>query len=107
WNRAKPVSSTTLGGYFKKATASAVMATFNIKTPKTTNKIIPEFSIKKLTSRSIPMEIKKKLVNNSLNGRIILVAWWLYSDSDTISPARKAPNARDNPASEVRKATAK
>ena len=31
----------------------------------------------------------------------------MYSDSETISPAINAPNANDNPASEVRKATEK
>ena len=32
---------------------------------------------------------------------------WLYSDSEMISPARKAPRARDNPIKWVSQATAR
>ena len=58
-------------------------------------------------SRSIPMETKKKLVKTSLNGMRLPKALWLYSDSEIISPARKAPKASDMPSSWVSMATAR
>ena len=58
-------------------------------------------------STSIPIETKKKLANTSLIGRKLPKALWLYSESDIISPARNAPNARDIPSFEVSSATAK
>src|SRR5690606_18052034 len=42
-----------------------------------------------------------------IKGKIMQVACWLYSDSEIINPAMKAPKARDKPASDVKNATAK
>jgi hypothetical protein len=68
---------------------------------------ILKFSITKERSRSIPIETKKKLANTSFTGRKFPKTLWLYSDSEIISPARKAPNARDIPSLEVNNAIEK
>jgi hypothetical protein len=51
------------------------------------------------------METKKKDEKVSLKGIMCPKALWLYSDSDIIKPARKAPKARDIPSSAVKNAT--
>ena len=66
-----------------------------------------KFAARNRTSTSIPTEMKKKLVKISRNGRTILAAWWLYSDPDMISPASRAPIARDIPVKETIHATPK
>ena len=53
---------------------------------------------------NIQIETKKKLVKVSLNGMRFPKAWWLYSESEIINPAKKAPKASDIPISEVNKA---
>jgi len=50
-----------------------------------------------LTSKSIPIETKKKLVNTSRKGKIFPRACWLYSESEMMVPAIKAPMARESP----------
>ena len=47
------------------------------------------------------------LIKISLKGKTFTVAWWLYSDSEIISPAKKAPKARDKPTEDVSQAIAK
>src|SRR4030043_1418770 len=56
------------------------------------------------TSRSIPTEMKNRLLKTFLNGRISETTWWLYSDSARTTPARNAPKASDSPSNEVRRA---
>jgi len=68
---------------------------------------IQMLAIKNCTSTSMPTEIKKKLVKMSRNGRIMLTAWWLYSDSEMSNPASSAPIARDIPIMETSQATPK
>ncbi len=43
----------------------------------------------------------------SLKGIKCPKALWLYSDSETINPARKAPNASESPREDVSNATAR
>ena len=45
-------------------------------------------------SKSIPIETKKRALKTSRKGRISSTTWWLYSDSETTSPAMNAPSAR-------------
>ncbi len=45
----------------------------------------------------MPMEMKKRLAKLSRKGRISDRIWWANSDSESASPARKAPRASDNP----------
>ena len=47
------------------------------------------------------METKKKLMKISLKGRMLAVAWWLYSDSEMMSPAKNAPNESESPKLDV------
>jgi hypothetical protein len=60
-----------------------------------------------LTSSSIPIDIKKRLVKRSRKGMTVLSAWWLYSERDIIRPARNAPRDSERPILEVSQATAK
>jgi len=53
---------------------------------------------------NIPMEMKNRLLKRSRNGRMSETTWWLYSDSEMTTPARKAPSARDNPSEDVSQA---
>ena len=55
----------------------------------------------------MPIEIKKRMLNISLSGRISLKAWCPYSDSDITRPARNAPNASERPTSDVSHAVPK
>src|SRR6058998_1240128 len=55
-------------------------------------------------SSSIPIEMKNRLLKLSRKGKISAIAWWLYSDSEMISPAMNAPSARDRPANELSQA---
>ena len=48
-------------------------------------------------SSSIPTDTKNRTANRSRNGVISPAAWWLSSDSLTISPATNAPSARLRP----------
>src|SRR5438876_676892 len=48
--------------------------------------------------------MKNRLLKLSRKGKISAIAWWLYSDSEMISPAMNAPSARDRPASELSQA---
>ena len=54
--------------------------------------------------RSIPTDMKKRLMNASLNGIMSPMTWWLYSDSEIARPAMKAPRARERPACAVSQA---
>jgi hypothetical protein len=49
----------------------------------------------------MPMETKKKLANTSRKGRMLPNAAWLYSESEMIYPARKAPRTSDSPTLEI------
>jgi hypothetical protein len=55
----------------------------------------------------MPTDTKKMLAKISRKGSTLLVAWWLYSDSEMMRPARKAPRASDRPMLEVSRATEK
>ncbi len=51
--------------------------------------------------KSIPIETKKTALKTSRKDVISARAWWPYSDSESTSPARKAPRAAERPAQEV------
>src|SRR3954453_1256742 len=48
-------------------------------------------------SNSIPTDTKNSTAKASLSGSESLPAWWLSSDSERITPAKKAPSANDTP----------
>ncbi len=50
----------------------------------------------------MPMEMKKTLVKTSRKGATSATTWWLYSDSETTMPARKAPSASEKPRCSVK-----
>ena len=48
-------------------------------------------------SNNMPTDTKNNTAKASFSGRESLPAWWLSSDSERITPAKKAPNANDTP----------
>ena len=82
----------------RKRGAKLARTDFRTKTPKAMSTILTGCWKRKATFSSIPMETKKKLANTSRNGNMLLMAWWLYSDSEMIRPARKAPKPSESPA---------
>ena len=53
------------------------------------------------------VQMKKKLEKTSRKGMTAPSVWWLYSDSEMMSPARNAPSASESPANDVSQATEK
>src|SRR5690349_1908397 len=104
---ASPTISEVRKGYCNILAAMVATAAFTNIINTVSPKIYGKCCTIKVASSNMPIETKKKLLNISRNGIILLVAWWLYSDSEIISPAIKAPSANDKPNREVSQATAK
>ncbi|MNT10423.1 hypothetical protein D3C72_1452540 [compost metagenome] len=45
----------------------------------------------------MPTETKNSVAKRSRRGMTSARIWWLWSDSETMMPARKAPRARERP----------
>src|SRR6056297_885626 len=74
WNRESPVRITVFLEYLSTATAMPAAMVLIMNTASTKRLMVQIFSKKKLKSNNIPIDTKKKLINNSLNGSITLVA---------------------------------
>ena len=101
WPMASPVRTMFWRDTPAGMTAMAPMTALRMMMPMMSPAIGSACAAKKPVLRSIPIETKKKLVKMSRKGMIVERAALLYSDSDMIRPARKAPRARERPARDV------
>lgn len=69
----------------------------NIIIDRTTRVISAREPSTKFRFRRSPIETKKILLKISLRGRISEVTWCVKSESDRITPAIKAPIAKESP----------
>ncbi len=99
--RLSPTMIDSRSGYLRVCPTPAVIRAFTPMTAVTSMEIQRMCAVRYLKSRSMPMEMKKRLENVSLKGMTSATIWLLYSDSEMASPATNAPRARERPSREV------
>ncbi len=88
-------------GYLSAAVALAAVAALTAITNRVSPRTRTGCATTKSTSTSMPIETKKTLAKTSRNGVVSATTWGLYSLSETMIPATKAPSASEKPSDSV------
>src|SRR3990170_7950648 len=99
--RLRPTITETRSGYFSAWPTPTTVIAFTAITASTSARSQWRLYMKNLKSRSIPMDMKKRLEKVSLKGMTSATIWLEYSDSEMARPAINAPRASERPKSEV------